>query len=86
MNQLYVCERATGRKAGVPKHRKLITSVRLFFSSHKGQKEINYKLQVSDPFFFFFLSTNSSVIAWRILGTGEPGGLPSTGSHRVGHD
>ena len=27
-----------------------------------------------------------SVLAWRIPGTGEPGGLPSTGSHRVGHD
>ena len=30
--------------------------------------------------------THSSVIAWRIPGTGEPGGLPSMGSHRVGHD
>ena len=28
----------------------------------------------------------SSVLAWRIPGTGEPGGLPSLGSHRVGHD
>ena len=32
------------------------------------------------------MATHSSVLAWRILGTGEPGGLPSTGSHRVGHD
>ena len=30
--------------------------------------------------------THSSVLAWRIPGTGEPGGLPSMGSHRVGHD
>ena len=30
--------------------------------------------------------THSSVLAWRIPGTGEPGGLPSVGSHRVGHD
>ena len=30
--------------------------------------------------------THSSVLAWRILGTGEPGGLPSMGSHRVGHN
>ena len=30
--------------------------------------------------------THSSVLAWRILGTGEPDGLPSMGSHRVGHD
>ena len=31
-------------------------------------------------------ATHSSVRAWRIPGTGEPGGLPSVGSHRVGHD
>ena len=30
--------------------------------------------------------THSSVLAWRIPGTGEPGGLPSMGSHRIGHD
>ena len=30
--------------------------------------------------------THSSVLAWRIPGTGEPGGLPSLGSHRVGHN
>ena len=30
--------------------------------------------------------THSSVLAWRIPGTGEPGGLPSMGSQRVGHD
>ena len=32
------------------------------------------------------MATHSSVLAWRIPGTGEPGGLLSTGSHRVGHD
>ena len=32
------------------------------------------------------MATHSSVLAWRIPGMGEPGGLPSTGSHRVGHD
>ena len=31
-------------------------------------------------------ATHSSVLAWRIPGTGEPGGLLSMGSHRVGHD
>ena len=31
-------------------------------------------------------SSHSSVLAWRIPGTGEPGGLLSMGSHRVGHD
>ena len=44
------------------------------------------------PFTFHFhalekeMATHSSVLAWRIPGTGEPGGLPSAGSHRVGHD
>ena len=32
------------------------------------------------------MATHSSVLAWKIPGTGEPGGLPSVGSHRVGHD
>ena len=32
------------------------------------------------------METRSSVLAWRIPGTGEPGGLLSMGSHRVGHD
>ena len=44
------------------------------------------------PFTFQFhalekeMATHSSVLVWRIPGTGEPGGLPSLGSHRVGHD
>ena len=42
------------------------------------------------PFHFHALkkemATHSSVLAWRIPGTGEPGRLPSMGSHRVGHD
>ena len=32
------------------------------------------------------MATHSSVLAWRIPGIGEPGGLPSVGSHRVRHD
>ena len=32
------------------------------------------------------MATHSSVLAWRVPGTGEPGGLLSMGSHRVGHD
>ena len=44
------------------------------------------------PFTFHFhalkkeMAAHSSVLAWRTPGTGEPGGLPSMGSHRVGHD
>ena len=51
------------------------------------------RTQLSDfPFTFHFhalekeMATHSSVLAWRIPGTGEPGGLLSMGSHRVGHD
>jgi len=32
------------------------------------------------------MATHSSILAWRISGMEEPGGLPSLGSHRVGHD
>ena len=32
------------------------------------------------------MATHSNVLAWRIPGMGEPGGLPSMGSHRVGHN
>ena len=49
--------------------------------------------QLSDfPFTFQFdalekeVANHSIVLAWRIPGTGEPGGLPSMGLHRVGHD
>ena len=51
------------------------------------------RTQLSDfTFTFHFhalekeMATHSSVLAWRIPGTGEPGGLLSMGSHRVGHD
>ena len=51
------------------------------------------RAQLSDfPFTFHFhalekeMATHCSVLAWRVPGTGEPGGLPSLGSHRVGHD
>ena len=51
------------------------------------------RTQLSDfTFTFHFhalekeMATHSRVLAWRIPGTGEPGGLPSMGLHRVGHD
>ena len=53
----------------------------------EGQKRLS-----NFPFTFHFhalekeMATRSSVLAWRIPGTGEPGGLPSVGSHRVGLD
>ena len=51
------------------------------------------RTQLSDLTFTFHsqalekeMATHSSVLAWRIPGTGEPGGLPSVRSHRVGHN
>ena len=51
------------------------------------------RTRLSDfPFTFHFhalekeMATLSGILAWRIPGTAEPGGLPSLGSHRVGHD
>ena len=51
------------------------------------------QIRLSDFTFTFHLhalekemATHSSVLAWRIPGTGEPGGLPFVGLHRVGHD
>ena len=47
--------------------------------------------QLSSQHFHFHalekeMATHSSVLTWGIQGTGDPGGLPSLGSHRVGHD
>ena len=54
---------------------------------------VKSRTQLSDfTFTFHFpalekeMATHSSVLAWRIPGTGEPGGLLSVGLHRVGHD
>ena len=63
----------------------------LFFHSLHGVAKS--RIRLSDfPFTFHFhasekeMATHSRILAWRIPGTGEPGGLPSMGSHRVGHD
>ena len=56
---------------GVAKSRTRLSDFTFTFHFHALEKE---------------MATHSSVIAWRIPGTGEPGGLPSMGSHRVGHD
>ena len=54
---------------------------------------VKSRTRLSDfPFTFHFhalekeMATHSSILAWRIPETGEPGGLPSMGSHRVRHD
>ena len=68
------------------------TPVLLPGKSH-GRRSLEGWTRLSDfTFTFHFdalekeMATHSSVLAWRIPGTGEPGGLPSMGSHRVGHD
>ena len=56
---------------GVTKSRTRLSDFTFTFHFHALEKE---------------MATHSSVLAWRIPGMGEPGGLPSMGSHRVGHD
>ena len=55
-----------------------------------GRQELDTTERLTFTFHFHTLekemATHSRVLAWRIPGTGEPGGLPSMGSHRVGHD
>ena len=55
---------------GVAKSRTRLSDFTFTFHFHALEKE---------------MATHSSVLAWRIPGMGEPGGLPSMGSHRVGH-
>ena len=53
----------------------------------KGRTQLNdFTLTFHFPALEKEMTTHSSVLAWRIPGTGEPGGLLSMGSHRVGHD
>ena len=52
-----------------------------FLSVQKLKSFIKFHL-----FIFTLMAPHSSVLAWRIPGMVEPGGLPSMGSHRVGHD
>ena len=56
---------------GVLKSPKSLSNFTLTFHLHTLEKE---------------MATHSSVLAWRIPGTGEPSGLPSLAAHRVGHD
>ena len=56
---------------GVARSRTLLSDFTFTFHFHVLEKE---------------MATHSSVLAWRIPGTGEPDGLPSMGTHRIGHD
>ena len=55
----------------VARSRTRLSDFTLFFHFHALEKAV---------------ATHSRILAWRIPGTGESGGLPSMGSHRVGHD
>ena len=62
------------------------------WTEEPGRLQSMGSLRVDFTFTFHFhalekeMATHSSGLAWRIPGTGEPGGLPSMGSHSVGHD
>ena len=68
-----VMDRKPGRSAvhGVTKSRTRLSNFTFIFHFHALEKE---------------MATHSSVLAWRIPGTVGPDGLPSLGSHRVGHN
>ena len=68
-----VMDRETWRAVihGVAKSRTRLSTFTFTFRFHALKKE---------------MATHSIALAWRIPGTGEPGGLLSLGSHRVGHD
>ena len=51
-----------------------------------GREESDTTEQLPFHFLEKEMATHSSVLAWRIPGMGKPGGLPSMGLHRVGHD
>ena len=59
---------------------------RLFDSSHSDWHEMVPHCGFDLHFSQKAMATHSSVLAWRIPGTKKPGGVPSMGSHRVGHD
>ena len=73
LGELRVMDREAWHAAihGVAKSQTRLSDFTFTFHFHALEKE---------------MATYSSVLAWRIPGTGEPGGLPSMGSHRVGHD
>ena len=51
-----------------------------------GHEELDTTEQLHFHFSLSCIGNPLQVLDWRIPGTGEPGGLPSMGSHRVGHD
>ena len=56
---------------GVLRSRTLLSDFTFTFHCHALERE---------------MATHSSILAWRMSGTADPGGLPSVGLHRVGHD
>ena len=94
MTLIYKVRDAYGEDDGTPLHHSCLQNPMdrgAWYAAVHGVAKSRPRL--SDfPFTFLFLAlekemaTHSSVLAWRIPGMGEPGGLPSMGSHRVEHD
>ena len=90
----FCCIAETGEGNGNPLHYSCLENPmdgEVWWATVRGVAEGRTRL--SDfPFTFHFhalekeMATHSSVLAWGIPGTGEPGGLLAMGSHRVGHD
>ena len=70
-NNTFLKRELTLKVHGVARSRTRLSDFTFTFHFHALEKE---------------MATHSSVLAWRLPGTGKPGGLPSMGSHRVGYD
>ena len=79
--------------SGIELHELFCLFLRLILCSDTCANFMGSRARLSDFTFTFHFhaleketATHSSILAWRIPGTEEPSGLPSMGSHRVGHD
>ena len=91
---LYILEEAIGEDNGTPLQCSCLENLMdggAWWAAVHGIAKSQTRLS-NFTFTFHFhalekaMATHSSVLAWRIPGMREPGGLPSMGSHRVGHD
>ena len=76
---IHECSKVAGCKTNIQKSVSFLNTNNKL-SKEKLRKQPHIKLHQKE------MATHSSVLAWRIPGTGDPGGLLSMGSHRVGHN
>ena len=74
------CQRLKGGDEGIS------FSLCIMLSSHEIKRHLVLGREAIGQTLEKEMAIHSSVLAWRIPGMGQPGGLPSVGSHRVGHD